>query len=455
MRENGVNRKYKILLAFTSVLAICLMILLGLSMSGALPALSGTDKSGTAAAEDIPESLSHEGYTLEKVVVLSRHNIRSPLSGGDSILGTITPHEWFEWTSAASQLSVRGGALETCMGQYFRKWLEDEGLFPENYQPEEEAVRIYANAKQRTVATARFFTSGLLPAADEDVEYHAEFDTMDPVFNPRLTFVTDAYAEAAEAQIREMYTDDMESLKDNYELLSDVIDLEESAAFKDGSVGAFATDDTVFTLEKDKEPAMSGSLKTACSVSDAMTLQYYEERDPVKAAFGNDLNEEQWEAIAEIKDLYGDVLFCAPLVSCNVANPLLKEMLSELTNDERIFTFLCGHDSNVASVLAALGAEDYDLPFAIEKETPIGVKLVFSNWKGQDGEEYWDVDLVYQTTEQLRNTDILTEKDHPASVDISFGTIEMNEDGLYTDEDLKSLFTQAIGAYDRITADYK
>ena len=39
------------------------------------------------------------------------------------------------------------------MGQYFRKWLEDEGLFPENYQPEEEDVRIYANAKQRTVAT--------------------------------------------------------------------------------------------------------------------------------------------------------------------------------------------------------------------------------------------------------------------------------------------------------------
>jgi len=84
--------------------------------------------------------------------------------------------------------------------------IQDEGLFPENYQPEEEAVRIYANAKQRTIATARFFTAGLLPAADEDVEYHADFDTMDPVFNPQLTFVTDAYAKAAEAQIREMYT---------------------------------------------------------------------------------------------------------------------------------------------------------------------------------------------------------------------------------------------------------
>ena len=33
------------------------------------------------------------GYTLDQVVVLSRHNIRSPLSGSGSLLGDITPHE--------------------------------------------------------------------------------------------------------------------------------------------------------------------------------------------------------------------------------------------------------------------------------------------------------------------------------------------------------------------------
>jgi hypothetical protein len=97
--------------------------------------------------------------TLDRVVILSRHNIRSPLSGSGSLLGEITPHEWFGWTSNPSELSLRGGILETMMGQYFRLWLEDVGLFPENYRPEEGAVRFYANAKQRTLATARYFSA--------------------------------------------------------------------------------------------------------------------------------------------------------------------------------------------------------------------------------------------------------------------------------------------------------
>ncbi len=72
-------------------------------------------------------------YQLEEMVILSRHNIRSPLSGNGSVLETITPHKWFKWTSAASELSLRGGQLETMMGQYFRQWLVDEELMTANY----------------------------------------------------------------------------------------------------------------------------------------------------------------------------------------------------------------------------------------------------------------------------------------------------------------------------------
>ncbi len=39
------------------------------------------------------------GDTLDRVVILSRHNIRSPVSGSGSMLYDITPHEWFRWTS--------------------------------------------------------------------------------------------------------------------------------------------------------------------------------------------------------------------------------------------------------------------------------------------------------------------------------------------------------------------
>ena len=55
------------------------------------------------------------GYTLDGVTVLSRHNIRSPLSGSGSLIGDITPHEWFKWTSNPSELSLRGAILETLM----------------------------------------------------------------------------------------------------------------------------------------------------------------------------------------------------------------------------------------------------------------------------------------------------------------------------------------------------
>ena len=85
-------------------------------------------------------------YTLKQVVVLSRHNIRSPLSGRASALQRITPHEWYHWSSAPSELSLRGGALETMMGQYFRKWLVSEGLMKENEIPAEGTMRFYANS---------------------------------------------------------------------------------------------------------------------------------------------------------------------------------------------------------------------------------------------------------------------------------------------------------------------
>ena len=84
-----------------------------------------------------------ERYTLKQVVVLSRHNIRSPLSGRHSTMQRITPHEWHHWSSAPSELSLRGGALETMMGQYFRKWLVSEGLMQENEIPAEGVMRFY------------------------------------------------------------------------------------------------------------------------------------------------------------------------------------------------------------------------------------------------------------------------------------------------------------------------
>ena len=450
------SSKEKLFWSFVNlgVLTGIVVIILCLIWVGIIPAPKKS-RSNKNADDYIAEgTLSREGYTLEQVVVLSRHNIRSPLSGGDSLLGTITPHEWFNWSSSPSELSLRGGVLETEMGQYFRKWLEAEGLFPGNYHPEDGKVRIYANSKQRTIATSEYFVSGLLPTANIPIETHMEFDQMDPVFTPQLTFVSAAYNADAKAQVWEMFSDTVKGLDDNYKLIKDVISLDRSEAYKNGTVTDLNTDDSELIYELNQEPAVKGSLKTACSVSDALVLQYYEETDPTIAGFGHDLSFEQWRQISEIKDVYGDVLFTAPLVAANVAHPLLCEIESELSNEDREFTFLCGHDSNVSSVLAALDAKSYTLPNAIEARTPIGCKLVFCRWSNEKGEKFCTVDLVYQTTEQLRNAPLLSLKLHPQIVQMHFEGITENADGLYPEKDFMERLHEAILEYDQILETY-
>ncbi|MCR5598525.1 MAG: histidine-type phosphatase [Lachnospiraceae bacterium] len=415
----------------------------------------GTQDTDEIQDENLRASLSREGCTLEQAVVLSRHNIRAPLSGEGSALDTITPHEWFAWSSEASQLSVRGGNLENEMGQYFRKWLESEKLFADNYQPSADTVRIYANSKQRTIATARFFAAGLLPVSNIEVEYHSDFDTMDPVFNPVFTYMSDEYLTDAEGEIHDNFDSVITELSDNYVLLGDVIDVEESDDYKNGNFTGFLTDDSAFSLEEGKEPAVSGSLKLACQISDALVLQYYEEPDEEKAAFGHDLSKADWEAISEIKDVYGDVLFTAPSVAVNVAHPLLEEIDNELNTKGRKFTFLCGHDSNLASVLSALEVEDYSLPGTIEKKTPIGAKLVIGRWKNADGEEMMSLDLVYQTTDQLRNMSLLGNDNPPAIYCLKLKGLESDENGLYKAEDVMQRLSDAIGRYDELIKEYE
>ncbi|WP_278581976.1 histidine-type phosphatase [Prevotella denticola] len=394
-------------------------------------------------------------YKLKEVVILSRHNIRSPLSTNGSALSKMTPHEWTEWSSAASELTLRGGVLETEMGQFFRKWTVEEGLFKENYVPTVDEVNLYANSMQRCIATAQYFSSGFMPVAGLHVNHRYVPSKMDPVFFPRLTKSSETFRTEAMKQINAMGGKDglvgiNKGLKDSYDIISKVLDMKQSEYYKKGEVKDFVDNDTRITLNLNQEPGMKGSLKNANSASDAFILQYYEEPDALKAAFGHKLSLEDWTKIARIKDVYGDVLFTAPIVAVNVAHPLLQYMYDELNADTRKFTFLCGHDSNIASVDAALGVEDYSLPNSIEKKTPIGSKLVFEKWVDAAGKAYVAINLVYQSTGQLKQMSLLDLRHTPQIYALKLKGLTQNTDGLYTFEDVNNRFLQAIRAYDDI-----
>lgn len=398
-------------------------------------------------------------YKLKEAVVLSRHNIRSPLSDSKSDLGRMTPHQWTKWSAGKSELTSRGGALETMMGQYFRKWLVDAGMFPENYVPTADDLNVIANSMQRCIATAQYFTSGFMPVGGVTVNHRYTPSKMDPLFNPQLTKVTPEFVATAMEQINAMggkkgIVGINEAIAPNYALIQEVLDVPNSPMAKenDPKLKDFKNYNTEIVLEKWAEPAMKkgSALKDLNAASDAFILQYYEEPDSIKAGFGKKLSREDWAKIAQIKDTYQDMLFTAPIVAANVANPLIQYMYDELRSPDRKFTFLVGHDSNLSSVLTALGVEEYELPNAIERKTPIGSKLVIEKFVGPDGKEYADLNLVYQSIDQLRNMELLSLENPPMVYPISLKGLKKNADGLYNLADLENRFEEALAAYDAI-----
>lgn len=400
-----------------------------------------------------------EKYILKEAVVLSRHNIRAPLSTKGSLLEKVTTHPWFEWTAGASELTTRGGALENQFGLYFRKWLVDAGLFKENANPTTNEVNVYANSMQRCIATANYFKTALFPVGDVKVNHRFVPSKMDPVFFPRLTKTSKSFKAQALKEIAAMggkkgIVGINEDLKEGYEITAKVLDLKDSPACKQDNLCAFDNYNTQIILEKGDEPRMKGSLKDANTCSDALILQYYEEPDAKKAAFGHNITLTDWTKIARIKDVYGDVLFAAPTVAVNVAHPLLVYMYDELSDKDRKLSFLCGHDSNIASVTAALEVESYDLPNSIEKKTPIGCKLVFEKFEGKDGQMYCDINLTYQSTDQLRNIAMLGLNNPPQIFPIALKGLQKNADGLYLLNDVKARFMKAIRAYDKIEDEF-
>ena len=388
-------------------------------------------------------------YELKEVVVMSRHNIRSPLSSGGAAYQRVTPYTWFTWSSPSSQLSLRGGVLETEMGQFFRQWVVSEGLLPDNYRPEGNEVLFYANSRQRTFATAKYFSAGFLPFANVEITHALAEDKMDPVFTPQFTKMNDAYRQQVLAEMQALHGGPqawMAAQQKTLTLMEEVLDMAHSPAAANDTTH-FWYDDVQFMIEKGSEPKMTGGYTLANSVADALVLQCYESES--FAPFGHELTMEQWRAICEVKAVYDGLLFTTHAAAVNLAYPLVSRIREELNRSDRKFMFLCGHDSNLASIGAAIGLQFPETENALELHTPIGSKLVFEKWSNGT-EDYVAINLVYQAVEQLQVRTLLSLDVPPMVLPVTIEGLTSNADGLYRLADLDAHIAKAMAEYEAI-----
>jgi len=187
-------------------------------------------------------------------------------------------------------------------------------------------------------------------------------------------------------------------------------------------------------------------------VADALVLQYYETEGSEQAAFGHTLTHEQWRGICSVKEVYDGLLFTTHAAAVNLAYPLVNRIHEELNLTDRKFTFLCGHDSNLASIGSALRLIYPETTNAVELHTPIGSKLVFEKWS--DGsEDYVAVNLVFQSVSQLQGRTLLSLAEPPMVCPVVIEGLATNSDGLYRLSDVNTRFEEAMAAYDAIVDD--
>lgn len=388
-----------------------------------------------------------DNYTLEQVVVFSRHGLRAPLASPTSTLGKITPNQWPQWDTPASYLTTRGGVLESYFGHYFSEWLVDNKLLTENTCPSENEVYIYTNSLQRTIATGQYFTVGAFPGCIVPIIHKEKLGTMDPVFFPVISDDNPEFKQAAITSINQTaHAKGIEGLNqklnNTYQDLSNIINYTQSTNCLTDKQCDFTDLPTKIIIEKGKEPGITGPLRTGTSIADAFILQYYEGAPLQDIAWGKIKNNKQFEQLVAIKEYYNTILFGSPVIAKQVAANLINyinQTFSEKNHTK--FTFLVGHDSNVASLFSALKIKSYTLPDQFET-TPIGGKIVFQKWRdNHSGEALMKIEYFYQSTDQIRNLTQLNRNNPPHKVTLAMENCPTNTMGFCS----FSTFKQIIG----------
>ena len=146
-------------------------------------ALASTAPSALAAPRTTPAA---DG-TLVKVVVLSRHGVRSPIPS-QSELDAWTASPWPIWDCDGKvcdrgQLTPRGRMLAEQMGTYYRGYLAE--LIPADQCPDAREVFVWADVTERTRETGLALLRGFRPPSCNLAQYfHTAHGAHDRIFHP-------------------------------------------------------------------------------------------------------------------------------------------------------------------------------------------------------------------------------------------------------------------------------
>jgi 4-phytase/acid phosphatase len=373
----------------------------------------------------------HRGYAqtleLEQVVMVSRHNIRSPLTPPNVLRG-MTEKIWPTWPGKPGDLTERGHKLSQFMGIYYRQHFSDRGLFPHKGCIDTSALRIWSNTTQRTRATGKALLEGMFPDCPIKVDHSEDLKKPDSLFFPLENGVCTIDSEKVKTalwgqigtstgnsqlmgmRLLRAYAYPLDKLQDTLEcckanLCPNSSETEASCSLDDIPM------DLTWDMEK-KRPILKGPLHIAYEATDNFLLQYAE-GFPMKDVGWGKIKRDELRDLFRFQSLVFELEWKNPYVAKRQSAMLMaaiREALIAAQDDRQKrksntnkLTLFVGHDTNIAALSAMLGL-DFLIDGYQPQQVPLGGALAFELLKDPESEEEFVQVVFYsQTLEQLRD----------------------------------------------------
>ena len=377
----------------------------------------GQDRSGQAARNK---------ETLQYVVYLSRHGVRSPTKEpSDYNPYSTTP--WPEWDVAPGYLTPHGFTLMKLFGTYDRAELAAKGLLSPYGCTDAARITILADSDQRTRETGKAIAEGMFPGCN--VEVHALPEgTHDPLFHAGRAESGNVESGLAVAAIAGRIGGDPNNLTEAYRSQLSALDHILAGCGKVSAAGhkrmsLFDIEASLGTGKGEHSFQLRGPLSTSSSLSENLLLEYAEGFTGKNLGWGC-LDENALREVMELHTAGAEFDERTPVIASMYASNLLDHILKSLEQSaagkpiagalgapgDRVL-FLSGHDTNIATVAGSLG-----LDWIIDgrrDDTPPGGALVFELWRSASGDYRVRVFYTAQSLDQMRTEQPLSLEQPP------------------------------------------
>jgi 4-phytase/acid phosphatase len=378
----------------------------GLALAAAALVIGGA--AGSATADPV----------LVKVVMVSRHGVRSPTQTGAALQAS-TGRAWPAWPVGPGELTDQGKRDLALMGGFLRTRYQAEHLLPKHGCPAGGTVQIWADSSDhRTRESGATLAEAFAPACGV-VSAHAPDGDDDPLFDGAA--VCPVQPDAALAAI---------TARAGGDLVGPAADAIVAARRVLGPQACKALDaaclqgPTTLVLGK-TEPKLKGPLGLAAALSENVLLEYATGMPADQVAWGAG-SAATIDALMPAHERSADLMRRTPYIAGHngfvLARTVLDLLQDRAPGDPHApplsptaqLTMIAGHDTNLSSLSGVFGL-DWRLPDQPDSTAP-DTTLAFELWRDTGSGALSVRAVVYsQSLAQLRDATPL-DAAHPAGV---------------------------------------